>query len=105
MPAYDFECGQCGTVTEDMFLINERPDYIKCPDCSGRAKRIISISVKTNAESEERWSKAFAINPTQIPDMERRFPGDEYHPVSGAMKIKGFQHQKKIAKRLGMVID
>jgi len=102
---YDFECEQCGTITEDMFLIDERPDYILCPKCQERAIRIISHRVKGNAESREMWSKAFGINPDQIPEMRQRFPEDEYHPVTGAMKIKGFKHQKQIAKRLGMVID
>jgi len=106
MPLYDFECENCNKITEEMFLIAERPSYIPCPDCGGKAIRIISIGVKGgNAESRVLWSKAFGIHPDQIPEMKRRFPGDEYHPVSGAMKIKGYKHQKQIAKRLGMVID
>jgi len=105
MPFYDFECENCNKVTEEMFSIAKRPSYIPCPNCGGKAIRIISRRVATNAESRVMWSKAFGIHPDQIPEMEQRFPGDKYHPVSGAMRIKGYQHQKQIAKRLGMIID
>lgn len=104
MPAYDFECS-CGVVTEDLFTISKCPTHISCPECGGIAERIISRRSGGNAESREMYSKAFGINPDQIPEMKRRFPEDEYHPVTGAMRIKGFSHQKRIAKRLGMVID
>ena len=105
MPAYDFECDKCETVTEDSFPISKRPPHIKCPKCGGKAVRIFTVNSKHNAESRVIWSKAFGINPDQIPEMMKRFPGDEYNPVTGAMRVKGFQHQKKVAKRLGMVID
>ena len=107
MPMYDFKCeiSECNHIIEELFPMSDCPSYILCSECGNRAYRIISSGSRKHAESSEMWSKAFGINPDQITEMKRRFPDDEYHPVTGAMKIKGYQHQQKVAKRLGMIID
>lgn len=107
MPIYEYQCIGCNEVTEKLLSVSECSIHIICPKCDHGvpAKRIISGGSRKHAESRSIWSKAFGIHPDQITEMRQRFPDDEYHPVTGAMKINGFEHQKKVAKRLGMVID
>ena len=106
MPLYDYKCMRCEQLTERLVRTEPVLDLVPCEQCGYAAKRIISAGAgRQSGESRSIWSRSFGINPDQIPEMTRRFPGDEYHPVTGAMKINGFQHQKQIAKRLGMVID
>lgn len=41
---YQFQCSQCGHITESKFLFGEPPSSVSCenPECSGVAKKIIS---------------------------------------------------------------
>ena len=39
MPVYEFEC-TCGSITEDLVRMGTRS--IKCPQCGGRARKIMS---------------------------------------------------------------
>lgn len=41
MPIYTFECS-CGTVTDEIFRIADRPDRIKCPKCGANARRVLA---------------------------------------------------------------
>ncbi len=40
MPVYEFECKQCGEVTED--LVRMGTQSIPCPQCSQKAEKILS---------------------------------------------------------------
>jgi putative FmdB family regulatory protein len=45
MPIYDYECKQCGHVTEKLqFKVSKIT--IECPKCDGKAKRIIGTGIK-----------------------------------------------------------
>lgn len=52
MPLYEFECNICGKIVEEFFQIKSRPDFVDCPVCHNKAKRIISITGKD-------WFKPF----------------------------------------------
>ena len=41
MPTYEYECGKCGIRFERFQSMTEEP-LKKCPECGGKAKRIIS---------------------------------------------------------------
>ena len=43
MPLYEFECGECGAQFETFDRVDTCPQELPCPDCGGRARRIISI--------------------------------------------------------------
>lgn len=42
MPLYEYECARCGPFTE-LRSMSESGRGAKCPDCAGRAGRILSI--------------------------------------------------------------
>lgn len=44
MPLYEFKCKKCGKVTEQMFPINEKVDYINC-ECGYVSNRIMSSGI------------------------------------------------------------
>jgi putative FmdB family regulatory protein len=39
---YEFECGECGTITEMEFPIRDSPQDVPCRECGKPAKKIIS---------------------------------------------------------------
>jgi putative FmdB family regulatory protein len=41
MPNYDYQCRECGTVTEVFHKMSQEPE-VKCPDCESPMKRKIS---------------------------------------------------------------
>lgn len=41
MPIYEYQCGKCETVIEQIHGINEKP-AVKCPSCGGKAARKMS---------------------------------------------------------------
>lgn len=102
MAIFDYKCSKCGDVTEHVLLKAE--GSMPCPKCGQPAKRIFSVGNKNHGETHEMWSVAMGINPDQIPEMKKRFPHHEYHPVTGDLKVKNYQHQKQLAKELGMCI-
>ncbi|MFH1981770.1 MAG: zinc ribbon domain-containing protein [Pseudomonadota bacterium] len=40
MPVYEFECPQCGEVTEGLFRMGTQT--INCPKCQSKAQKILS---------------------------------------------------------------
>lgn len=43
MPVYEYECADCGKITEAVQKISEQP-LTECPYCSGRLHKMISKS-------------------------------------------------------------
>ncbi|MGQ0792991.1 MAG: FmdB family zinc ribbon protein [Deltaproteobacteria bacterium] len=43
MPIYEYECEQCGQITEELQRFNDKP-LKKCKSCKGKLHRIISLS-------------------------------------------------------------
>lgn len=41
MPIYEYECELCKKVTEKIYSISEKPDFVQCPSCLNVAKNII----------------------------------------------------------------
>lgn len=41
MPTYEYECGKCSYVFEELQSISEKP-LEKCPECGGRVNRLIN---------------------------------------------------------------
>jgi putative FmdB family regulatory protein len=102
VPLFDFECSKCKRITEE---IHRYPrEKSECPECGAESRRIFTVGGRRHGECREIWSKAMGINPNQIAEMKERFPHHEYHPVTGDLKVKGYEHQKQLAKELGMAI-
>lgn len=102
MPIYDYKCNKCGKETEQVRSIDDRNSPFKCK-CGGKLKRVWSNPHHINATmvNNERWSETMGINPDQIPEAMKLFPGSEYHPETGALKIKNRKHKLFEMKRRG----
>lgn len=69
MPAYDFACQRCQTVTEQWHRMSELPDHIDCPACGARADRQISMpNFNAHADQLNRGE------PQYCPGLARRMP-------------------------------
>ncbi len=52
--ADDFECNKCGNLFEEIDEKKDRKKFKQCPECKGRAPRIISMNpgqIRTHAKS------------------------------------------------------
>ena len=99
---FGFICEGCGK-QEDRFFKNPPPTIV-CSSCSDFAKLISRLPRKTRGGSKTIYSRSMGVHPDQIPEMERIHPGRKYAP-DGRLEVKGFEHQKKLAKEHNMVID
>lgn len=56
MPLYDYQCTECGEIQERYCgLINDRPESLNCPQCTGVSKRIISASGVNCSNDDASW--------------------------------------------------
>ena len=94
MPIYDFKCKD-GHISEELMSIHRAAKSIQCHTCGKKAKRIIS-NINTDLVENVRYSEAMGVNVEQIPEAMRTFPGSEYHPETGALKITS--RKDKLAK-------
>jgi putative FmdB family regulatory protein len=101
MPIYDYKCEKCENIQEEFRPISEYKCNSLCEKCGALAKRIITGGVIKSGEGSPRWSKAFGINPQQIPKMKKKHPDDVYRS-DGAMLVKNPKHEKELCKRFGM---
>jgi len=44
MPIYEYECQNCGKVTQKLQSFSQKQESIECPECQGEAKSIMSSS-------------------------------------------------------------
>lgn len=61
IPRYDFECGNCKKVFEEIVLYDETNKYkgVKCPFCASKRKKKIVASCNfmfSNPEGTNRWN-------------------------------------------------
>lgn len=52
MPTYEFQCGDCGSHTEQVFSMSEMPDSVAC-GCGHRAGRVISSNSNVFVRNRE----------------------------------------------------
>ena len=43
MPIYEFRCTECDEVSEEMLSFKDKKKTIKCPVCSNKPERILSL--------------------------------------------------------------
>jgi hypothetical protein len=53
-------------------------------------------------KSHERWSWSMGVNRQDIPSAMKKYPGSEYHPQTGQLKIKNRKHKLYELKRRQM---
>lgn len=101
MPIYVYRCGD-GHITEDIVPVFEPRATVDCSVCGKPASRSYSDEgFSTDLVSNERWSESMGVNVEQISQAQKTFPGSEYHPETGALKIKNRKHKVYEMKRRG----
>ncbi len=75
MPIYEFKCA-CGETVEK-FQKNYRKRLVKCVCGKGMVK--VFSQVNTDLVNNERWSNAMGVNPRQIPEAMKLYPGSVYN--------------------------
>lgn len=56
MPIYDFECEDCGDVTE--WIVDSSVVKADCPECGGKARKIITASGQYLGNQDADWLKS-----------------------------------------------
>jgi putative FmdB family regulatory protein len=101
MPMYEFKCKD-GHITTELMSFHAAAKSIQCHACGKKAKRIISLP-NTDVVENIRFSEAMGVNVEQIPEAMRTFPGSEYHPETGALKITSRKDKLRKMKERGYV--
>lgn len=75
-----------------------------CPHCSTLSPRDISEEARTGnfGESEEQYSEAAGVHPSQIAEARAKFPSHRFLP-DGRMIFKGQREKERVLKDLGFV--
>jgi len=89
MPTYNFKCYDCKVEVEETCTMSKRPKSLKCPECGKEifqhfGDRKLSNGYKDNP----RESRAMGVLPHQIPDAMKKWPGSEYNPQTGKLKVR-----------------
>ena len=99
MPIYEYSCNTCGTITEIFQTHYDFPESIGCK-CGFTANKIIS-QVNTDLINNERWSNSMGVNPRQIPEAMKKYPGSMYND-KGQLRINNRKHKLYEIKRRGV---
>lgn len=102
MPVYCYKCPN-GHIS-NIFRHKPKPRHIEtCQKCRLPAIRCISAEhVHTDLVSRERFSDSMGVNPDQIQEAKKLFPGSEYLP-DGRLKVKNRADKKKKLKERGYI--
>jgi putative FmdB family regulatory protein len=98
MPIYEYKC-DCGLITEVIAKRYKPSTYATCK-CGKRAKKIISLP-NTDLKENIRYSSAMGVNPRQIKEAEKRFPGSKYDQ-KGRLEVLNRKDKLKKAKERGL---
>ena len=66
MPLYDYECFDSGHRFEHFCGIDDRPQYLACPRCGGRARQV--------------FIKSPAVWGDELNDYQRKYVGNKHQP-------------------------
>ena len=57
MPLYDHQCADCGHIFESLAKMDDTGP-LECPECGGKARRIISVSGTNCANEDAEWIRS-----------------------------------------------
>lgn len=101
MPIYCYRCVN-NHLTDDYVPVAEPRATVSCDVCGQPAHRSYPDEHKhTDLVDRERWSDSMGVNPRQIPEAVRTFPGSVYDS-EGRLLIKNRKHKLFEAKRRGL---
>jgi putative FmdB family regulatory protein len=100
MPIYEYRCSNCGNYIEVFTKTYESSTYITCR-CGSKAQKIVSLS-NTDVKNNERLSSSLGVNPRQIKEAEKKFPGSKY-TKDGRLIINSRKDKLNKLKQRGMI--
>jgi len=77
MPVYEYRCAECGQITTRFESIHSNRKTVKCDKCGKKAVRIVSLP-NTDLKENIRFSVSMGVDPSQIENAERAWPGSKY---------------------------
>jgi len=84
MTRYEYECDKCHERHDDFQAMGNARQWLKCPDCGGRAHRVYSISLKTDTNNPLRkFSRQLGVKIETRADADRVFAGRNLVMASG----------------------
>jgi hypothetical protein len=102
MPIYCYKCKN-GHVTEKFVAAMHPYVSCDCETCGRKARRSFSDEMfNTDLVNNERVSESMGVQPHQIQEAMKTFPGSEY-TKDGGLKIHSRKHKKEEMKRRGYV--
>jgi len=79
----DYKCPECGWMDEELFFSHETPhDAVKCPDCGGRAPRLMPVI----ADTKSMWGDSHG-----------------YYDRGLGTYITGTKHKDRVCRERGLV--
>lgn len=104
MAQYPYKCLKCGLEFDEFHSMKSAPLRVPC-QCGAIACRNWNAYGAVDATMKEntRWSLSMGCNVKNIPEMLKQYPGSEYHPKTGRLKIKHRQHKLQMLKQRDMV--
>lgn len=102
MPRYIFSCFSCGAKDEKICPIAERNNDVPvCQNCGGHMERDYNAQapmINNRPYSKPLHSDSLAINPSQIAEHRKRFPGVEIDGQCRPVFTNAAQHDKYMDK-------
>jgi hypothetical protein len=100
MPIYCYRCKN-DHITEKFVAAMQPYISCKCDECGMKARRSFRDEQKnTDCVHNERWSDSMGVQPHQVAEAEKTFPGSTYNE-EGQLLIKSRKHKKHEMKRRG----
>ena len=108
MPIYTYQCTECHKVFDEFSIISKRNELKECK-CGCYATRDVMNEFKgmgnvdATMKENERWSWSMGVHVDQIPAMEKKYPGSQYHPKTGQLLIRNREHKKTMMRQRGLI--
>ena len=109
MACYDYRCGSCGKVQEEIHFMNEKPE-IRCPDCNSLMEKIFTPNIggfilKGGTEATHWKEKRMRMSKREVlgkKQRERYGNGTKIQPNVAGMEVDSWKDAQKVAKEAGM---
>ena len=106
MPTYTYKCDKCHTVQDKSRQSSMRDYPLQC-SCGSVAMRSFVDEMKGTAvdatmKENERMSWSMGVHVDQIPAMMKKYPGSEYCPKTGCLKVNNRQDKVRKMKQRGL---
>jgi putative FmdB family regulatory protein len=109
MACFDYKCGSCGKVQEEIHFMNEKPE-IRCSICGGVMTKqftpnIAGFVIKGGTETTHWKEKRMRMSKREIlgkKQTERYGTGPKIQPNVAGMEVDSWKDAQKVAKEAGM---